>query len=224
MQEIPLSLMRKTIAKRLVESKNTAPHFYLTYDIDMKRAIEFRASLNALPGVKVSFTDMIVKACAMALRKHPGVNATFAGDRIVQHGEIHVSMAVAIDEGLITPVIRNADAKGLEEISNESKELAARAREKKLKPEEFSGGTFSISNLGMYGVDEFTAIINPPESAILAVGAIVGRPVEENGQVVVGQRMKITLSCDHRVIDGEVGARFMQDLKQMLEHPASLAL
>ena len=164
-QEIPLSLMRKTIAKRLVESKTTAPHFYLTYEVDMKRAIDLRASLNSSGDVKVSFNDIIVRACAFALRNHPKVNSSFAGDKIIQHGAINVGVAVAIDDGLITPVIRNTDMKSLFEIASESKELAAKARDKKLKPDEFSGGTFTVSNLGMLGVEEFAAIINPPEAA-----------------------------------------------------------
>lgn len=222
--EIPLSLMRKTIAKKLVESKTTAPHFYLTYDVDMKRAIDLRASINSDANVKISYNDIIVRACALALRNHPKVNSSFAVDKIIQHGAINVGVAVAIDDGLITPVIRNADMKTLFEIAGESKELAARAREKKLKPEEFSGGTFTVSNLGMYGVEEFAAIINPPEGAILAVGTIVEKPVVENGQIVVGNRLRLTLSCDHRVVDGAVGAQFMQEVKLILENPWKLAL
>ena len=223
-QEIPLSLMRKTIAKRLVESKTTAPHFYLTYEVDMKRAIDLRASLNSSGDVKVSFNDIIVRACAFALRNHPKVNSSFAGDKIIQHGAINVGVAVAIDDGLITPVIRNTDMKSLFEIASESKELAAKARDKKLKPDEFSGGTFTVSNLGMLGVEEFAAIINPPEAAILAVGAITEKPVVENGQIVAGHRLKLTLSCDHRVVDGAVGAEFMQEVKSILENPWKLAL
>jgi pyruvate dehydrogenase E2 component (dihydrolipoamide acetyltransferase) len=221
---VPLTLMRKTIAKRLTESKVTAPHFYLNYEVEMKKVIEFRSTINASVDAKISFNDLIVKAVASALRKHPDVNATFAGDKIIRHGSVHIGIAVAIEEGLITPVVRDADQKGLSEISAESKELATRARDKKLKPEEFSGGTFTVSNLGMFGVDSFTAIINPPEGAILAVGSIVEKPVVENGQIVVGARMMMTLSCDHRVIDGATGAQFMQDLKKFLENPALLAL
>jgi pyruvate dehydrogenase E2 component (dihydrolipoamide acetyltransferase) len=223
-QEIPVSLMRKTIAKRLVESKTTAPHFYLTYEVDMKRAIDLRASMNSTGEVKISYNDIIVRACAFALRNHPRVNSTFAGDKIIQHGAINVGIAVALDDGLITPVIRNADMKSLFEIANESKELAAKAREKKLKPEEFSGGTFTVSNLGMYGVEDFAAIINPPEGAILAVGAIVEKPVVENGQIVAGSRLRLTLSCDHRVVDGAVGAQFMQEVRLILENPWKLAI
>ena len=221
---VPLTLMRKTIAKRLTESKVTAPHFYLNYEVEMKKAIEFRSTINAATDAKISFNDLIVKAVASALRKHPDVNATFAGDKVIRRGSVHIGIAVAIEEGLITPVLRDVDQKGLSEISAESKELAARARDKKLKPEEFSGGTFTVSNLGMFGVESFTAIINPPEGAILAVGAIVEKPVAENGQIVVGSRMMMTLSCDHRVIDGATGAQFMQDLKKFLENPALLAL
>lgn len=223
-QEIPISLMRKTIAKRLVESKTTAPHFYLTYEVDMKRAIDLRSSINSTGDIKVSYNDIIVRACALALRDHPKVNSTFAGDKIIQHGAINVGVAVALDDGLITPVIRNADMKSLFEIANESKELAAKAREKKLKPEEYSGGTFTVSNLGMYGVEEFAAIINPPEAAILAVGAIVEKPVAEKGQIVAGSRLNLTLSCDHRVVDGAVGAQFMQEVKLILENPWKLAM
>lgn len=222
--EIPLTMMRKTIAKRLVESKTTAPHFYLTYEVDMRRAIDLRASVNSNGNVKISYNDIIVRACAFALGKHPRVNSTFAVDKIIQHGAINIGVAVALDDGLITPVIRNADMKNLFEIAGESKELAAKARDKKLKLEEFSGGTFTVSNLGMYGVEEFAAIINPPEGAILAVGTIVEKPIVENGQIVVGHRLRLTLSCDHRVVDGAVGAQFMQELKQVLENPWKLAL
>ncbi len=223
-KEIPLTLMRKTIAKRLVESKVTAPHFYLTVEADMKPAIAFRTSLNAAGDVKISFNDIIVKAAALSLRRHPEVNATFTPEKIIQYGAVHVGVAVAVDDGLITPVIRNTDSKGLAEIAAETKELAGRARGKKLKPEEFTGGTFTISNLGMYDVDNFAAIINPPEGAILAIGSIRETPVVENGAIVVGNRMKMTLSCDHRVVDGAAGARFMQTMKKILEHPAMLAL
>jgi pyruvate dehydrogenase E2 component (dihydrolipoamide acetyltransferase) len=222
--EIPLSLMRKTIAKRLTESKSSIPHFYLTVDVDMKRAIEFRESLHSATDGKISYNDLIVKAAALALKNNPAANASFAGDKIIQHGRIDIGIAVAIDEGLITPIIRDADQKGLGMISEESKSLSSRAKEKKLLPEEFSGGTFTVSNLGMFGIEEFSAIINPPESAILAVGTIVEKPVVEKGTIVIGHRMKLTMSCDHRVIDGAVGARFMQYLKTILENPAALAL
>ncbi|MGE5313665.1 MAG: dihydrolipoamide acetyltransferase family protein, partial [Acidobacteriota bacterium] len=223
-REVPLSLMRKTIAKRLVESKTTAPHFYLTVDVDMKPAADFRAALNAPGEVKISFNDIVVKACALALRQHPEVNASFTPEKILLHGAIHVGVAVAIEDGLITPVIRNADMKGLGQISAETKEMAGRAREKKLKPEEFTGGTFTVSNLGMYGIESFSAIINPPEGAILAVGAIADVPVVEDGRLTIGSRMKLTLSVDHRVVDGAAGARFLQTLRKYLEHPTMLAL
>ena len=222
--EIPLSMMRKTIAKRLVESKTTAPHFYLTYEIDMDRAVDFRTSLNAALNMKTSYNDIVVKTCALALRDHPKVNSSFAGDKIIQHGPINVGIAVALDDGLITPVIRNADMKSIQEIANESKELATKARDKKLKPDEFSGGTFTVSNLGMFGVEEFAAIINPPEGAILAVGSIVEKAVVVNGKVQIGSRLKLTLSCDHRVVDGAVGAQFMQEVKAILENPIRLLL
>ncbi len=223
-EEIPLSMMRKTIAKRLLESKTTIPHFYLTVEINMKRAIDFRTSLNEVTGTKISYNDIVVKAVALALRENPKANSSFAGDKIILHGRIDVSVAVAVDEGLITPVIRNTDMKSLAEISAETKELAKRAREGKLKPEEFTNGTFTVSNLGMYDVENFAAIINPPEGAILAVGSIVEKPVVENGQIVVGHTMKVTLSCDHRVVDGAVGAQFLQSFKKILENPIVLVL
>lgn len=223
-REIPLSMMRRTIAKRLLESKTTIPHFYLTAEVSMKKAMEFRASLNNGGDVKISFNDLVVKAAAAALHQNPKANSSFAGDRIIEHGRVDVSIAVAVDEGLITPVLRNADRKGLAQISAETKELAAKARDGKLKPEEFTNGTFTVSNLGMYDVESFAAIINPPEGAILAVGSIRAVPVVENGQVVAGHTMKVTLSCDHRVIDGAVGAQFLQSFKRTLENPALLAL
>ncbi|MDE3058413.1 MAG: pyruvate dehydrogenase complex dihydrolipoamide acetyltransferase [Bacteroidota bacterium] len=223
-QQFPVSMMRKTIAKRLVESKTTAPHFYVTSEVDMKRVIEFRSALNATGEVKISYNDIIVKAAAYALRKNPNVNASWMGETITQHGEIRIGIAVALDDGLITPVIRDVDAKGLAQISAEAKDLASRAHERKLKPEEYSGGTFTVSNLGMFDVENFAAIINPPEAGILAVGSITEEPVVENGAIVIGNRMKMTLSCDHRVIDGAVGAQFMSDLKKILENPAVLAL
>jgi pyruvate dehydrogenase E2 component (dihydrolipoamide acetyltransferase) len=223
-QQIPVSMMRKTIAKRLVESKTTAPHFYVTSDVNMKRVIEFRSALNATEEVKISYNDIIVKAAAIALRRNPKVNSSWADDTIIQHGSIHVGIAVALDDGLITPVIRDADAKGLAQISAEAKDFSSRARERKLKPEEYTGGTFTVSNLGMFDVENFAAIINPPEAGILAIGSITEKPVVENGAIVIGHRMKITLSCDHRVIDGAIGAQFMSDVKNILENPATLAL
>ena len=218
--DLPLTQIRKTIAKRLAQSIGPIPTFYLTSEIDMERVAELRAEL-AEEG-RPSFNDIIIKAAAMALRQHPMVNAWWQEDRIRQWHEVHVSMAVAIDEGLITPVIRHADRKSLREISAEAKDLARRARERKLAPEEYTGGTFSISNLGMLDIDEFTAVINPPESAILAVGRIAAKPVVYDGQVVARRRLRLTLSCDHRIVDGATGATFLKTLKQMLENPLAL--
>ena len=224
--EQELNMMRKTIARRMALSKVTAPHFYLTTAIDMARAISLRQSLNelAVDDARVSFNDMIVKAVANALRQFPRLNVSYADDKLRQHQRVHVSMAVAIDEGLITPVIRDCDCKSLGEIARESKELTERARARRLKPEEYTGGTFSISNLGMYDVEDFGAIINPPEAAILAVGAIKEQPVVVDGQLGVGQRMKLTLSCDHRAVDGATAAQFLQIVKRLLEHPLTLML
>ncbi|MCC5926266.1 MAG: pyruvate dehydrogenase complex dihydrolipoamide acetyltransferase [Bacteroidetes bacterium] len=221
-QEFKISQMRKTIAKRLAESKFTNPHFYETIDIDMKRAMEARTAMNAAGDVKISFNDLVVKACAKALRLHPKMNSSWLGDVIKQHGGVHVAVAVAIDDGLVTPVIRNADVKGLAQISAETKELAGKARDKKLQPEDWEGSTFTISNLGMYGIEEFTAIINPPNAAILAVGAIRDVPVVENGQVVPGKRMKVTLSSDHRVVDGATCAEFLNTVRKFLENPTTM--
>ncbi len=226
-RDVKLSQMRKTIAKRLVESIGPVPHFFLTVDVDMTRAVEARKRVNALlekEKVKVSFNDIVLKAAAVALRRHPECNAHWGGDHIRQFSRVHLGVAVAIEDGLITPVIRDAHLKGLAEIGLEVRELAGRAREKKLKPEEYTGATFSVSNLGMFGIDHFTAVINPPEAAILAVGALEERPVVEGGQVKVQPRMKITMSCDHRVIDGAQGAAFLQTLRAILEEPlAALA-
>jgi pyruvate dehydrogenase E2 component (dihydrolipoamide acetyltransferase) len=220
--EVPLSQMRKTIAKRLSQSLGPVPHFFLTVEVDMAEAMSFRKKLNdrfADEGVKVSPNDLTIKAVAAALRKHPWVNSAWTGDAIRQYDAVHIGVAVAVEEGLITPVIRNADRKGIAEIASEVKELAGRAREKKLKPEEYTGGTFSISNLGMFGIVEFTAVINPPEAAILAVGAVEDRVVVQDGEMVVRPRMRLTLSCDHRVVDGATGAQFLQTLKRNLEEP-----
>jgi pyruvate dehydrogenase E2 component (dihydrolipoamide acetyltransferase) len=223
-KEIPLSMMRKTIAKRLLESKTTVPHFYLTIELNMKRAMDFRAAFNDATGTKISYNDIVMKAAALALRENPKANSSFYPDRIVQHGRVDISVAVSVEDGLITPVIRNTDQKTLLEISAETKELAKRAREAKLKPEEFTNGTFTVSNLGMYDVENFAAIINPPEGAILAVGAIVEKPVVENGQIVVGHTMKVTLSCDHRVVDGALGAQLLQSFKKIMENPLLLVI
>ncbi len=221
----PLSMMREAIAKRLTQSNVEAPHFFVTVEVAMENAIAFRESLNSFDEEnKTSFNDIIVKACGVALQRHPEVNATFMQDKIRMFGDVHIGVAVALEEGLITPVVRDVDKKGIRDISIESKDLAARARARKLKPEEYSGSTFTVSNLGMFGVDEFTAIINPPEAAILAVGSIVEKPVVENGQIKIGKRMRMTLSSDHRVVDGALAAKFMQTLKKILENPASLAL
>jgi pyruvate dehydrogenase E2 component (dihydrolipoamide acetyltransferase) len=221
-QELPLSGMRKTIARRLTESKVQAPHFYVTVEIDMDAAAAVREQIQRAEETKVSFNDLIVKACSKALRKFPAVNASWGGESIAVHGDVHVGVAVAINDGLIVPVVRNADRKTILEISREVKDLATRARDRKLKPEEFSGGTFSISNLGMFDVTEFTAIINPPESAILAVGAVKKVPVVKGDELAVGQRMRVTLSSDHRVIDGALAAQFLAELRRLLENPVSL--
>jgi pyruvate dehydrogenase E2 component (dihydrolipoamide acetyltransferase) len=222
-REHPLTQMRKTIARRLAQSIGPVPTFYLTVEVDMGEAMALRAKINERfkdQGIKTSPNDMVIKAVAMALRKHPFVNAAWTGDAIHLYEQVHIGVAVAIDEGLITPVIRDADRKGVSEIAVEVKELAGRAREKKLKPEEFTGSTFSISNLGMFGIEEFTAIINPPEAAILAVGAVGPKVVvDDEGNMAIRQRMRVTLSCDHRVIDGATGAQFLQTLKQYLEEP-----
>ncbi len=217
-QEIELSSMRRTIAKRLVQSKAPVPHFYLTVDVRMERAWEAYQALRA-ENYPVSLNDVIVKATASALHRHPEINASFAGDRVKQFTRVHIGMAVALEDGLITPVIRDADTKSLLDIAQEARELAERARARRLQPHEYTGGTFSISNLGMMGIEEFSAIINPPEAGILAVGAVREVPVVEEGEVKVGRRMKLTLSVDHRVADGAQGARFLQTLTRMLENP-----
>jgi pyruvate dehydrogenase E2 component (dihydrolipoamide acetyltransferase) len=221
--DVPLTQLRKAIAKRLVQSIGPIPTFYLTTEVDMERAWDAREALKALgDGPKVSFNDIIIKAVATALRQHPACNAWWQDDRIRYWHEIHVSMAVAIEDGLITPVIRNADLKSLRQISTEAHDLAGRARERRLAPEEYTGGTFSVSNLGMLDIDEFTAVINPPEAGILAVGRIVQKPVEHQGQVALRRRLRLTMSCDHRVIDGATGAQFLKTLKAMLENPLAM--
>jgi len=219
-RDVPLTQMRKTIARRLAESIGPVPTFYLTAAIDMTAVAALREQMAASGDpFKVSVNDVVMKAVAMALAKHPECNAHWLGDTIRYHARVHLGMAVATDDGLIVPVIRDADRKGLGAIGREAKELAGRARERKLKPEEYTGSTFSVSNLGMFGIDQFTAIINPPEAAILAVGATEISPVWENGSFVPKPRMRVTLSCDHRVIDGAVGARFLQTVRHLLEHP-----
>jgi pyruvate dehydrogenase E2 component (dihydrolipoamide acetyltransferase) len=221
-QDVPLSQIRKTIAKRLVQSIGPIPTFYLTTEVDMERSREAREALLEAGGEKVSFNDIVIKAVAMALRQHPECNAWWQDDHIRYWNEVHVSMAVAIEEGLITPVIRHTDLKSLREIAAESRDLAGRARERRLMPEEYTGGTFSVSNLGMLDIDEFTAVINPPEAGILAVGRMVERPVVHEGAVAIRRRMRLTMSCDHRVIDGATGARFLQTLTRMLENPLAM--
>jgi pyruvate dehydrogenase E2 component (dihydrolipoamide acetyltransferase) len=222
----PLSQMRKTIAQRLSQSLGPVPHFYLTIDVDMRKAKELRESANKLNAdLKLTYNDIIVKACAVALTQHPDVNASFTGNAIRYHNRIHLGIAVAIEGGgLITPVVRDCNFKTLQQISAESKDLIGRARTRKLKPEEYTGGTFSVSNLGMMGIVEFSAVINPPEGAILAIGSVEEKPVVENGQITIGYRCRMTLSCDHRVVDGATGARFLQSLQQILENPLLLAL
>jgi len=220
----PISQMRKTIARRLAESKFTAPHFYLTLDIDMSNAIATRKSLNSLDGVKVSFNDMVIKAVAMALRQHPTVNSAWMGDFIRRNEHVNIGVAVAVDEGLLVPVVRFADNKGLTQISTEVREFAQKAKDKKLQPSDWEGNTFTISNLGMFGIESFTAIVNPPDSCILAIGGIKEVPVVKNGQVVPGSVMKVTLSCDHRVVDGASGASFLQTFKTYMEQPAAMLL
>ncbi|NVO32778.1 pyruvate dehydrogenase complex dihydrolipoamide acetyltransferase [Hymenobacter lapidiphilus] len=222
--DTPVSQMRKVIARRLSESLFTAPHFYLTMEILMDRAMEVRTQLNELSPVKLSFNDLVIKAAAVALRHHPAVNSSWLGDRIRQNHVINIGVAVAVDEGLLVPVVRNADGKGMSQIATEVKELAGKAKSKKLQPAEWEGSTFTISNLGMFGIDEFTAIINPPDACILAVGGIKQTAVVKNGELAVGNIMKVTLSCDHRVVDGATGAAFLQTLKSLLEDPLRMLI
>ncbi|MBL6445053.1 pyruvate dehydrogenase complex dihydrolipoamide acetyltransferase [Fulvivirga sp. 29W222] len=220
--EVNVSQMRKTIGKRLSESKFTAPHFYITMEINMDKAIEARKSMNEFSPVKISFNDLVIKAVAAALRQHPKVNSSWLGDKIRYNKHIHIGVAVAVDEGLLVPVVRFADNKSLSHISAEVKQLAEKAHTKKLQPEDWEGNTFTISNLGMFGVEEFTAIINPPDACILAVGGIKETAVVKNGQLVPGNVMKVTLSSDHRVVDGALGAAFLQTLKGLLENPVRI--
>ena len=220
----PISQMRKTIARRLAESKFTAPHFYLTLDIDMDAAIATRKGLNSIDGVKVSFNDMVIKAVAMALRKHPTVNSAWMGDFIRRNEHVNIGVAVAVEDGLLVPVVRFADGKGLTQISAEVRDYAQKAKDKKLQPSDWEGNTFTISNLGMFGIESFTAIVNPPDACILAIGGIKEVPVVKNGQVVPGNVMKVTLSCDHRVVDGASGAAFLQTFKTYMEQPAAMLL
>ena len=226
-EDVPTSQMRKSIAKRLVTSIGPVPTFYLTVEVDMNRVIEARESMNSMleeDGYRISVNDIVLKAVAAALRQHPNCNAQWHDNFVRRFNAVHLGVAVAIDEGLITPVIRNAHAKGIMQIASEVRELAGRARTKKLRPDEYTGSTFSVSNLGMFGIQEFTAIINPPEAGILAVGGIEETPVVVSGEVKICPRMRITMSCDHRVIDGAQGARFLATLKSMLEEPTAILL
>jgi len=217
-----VSQMRKTIARRLSESKFTAPHFYLSVEIDMERAMIVREQLNQNSDVRISYNDLVIRSVASALKKHAVINASWLGDRIRYNHEVNIGVAVAVEDGLLVPVIKHADKKSLSQINGEVKILAGKAKDKKLQPDEMQGNTFTISNLGMFGIDEFTAIINPPDACILAVGGIIQKPVVKNGHIVVGNTMKVTLSCDHRVVDGASGAQFLQTLKAILEEPLLL--
>jgi pyruvate dehydrogenase E2 component (dihydrolipoamide acetyltransferase) len=223
-EDVPLTQIRKTIAKRLVQSIGPIPTFYLTSEVDMERAVDAREALNQTAGDegRISFNDIVLKAVATALRQHPACNAWWQDDHIRIWNEVHLGMAVAVEDGLITPVIRNADQKSLREISSLTRDMANRARERKLKPEEYTGATFSVSNLGMFDIEHFTAVINPPEAGILAIGSITPVPAAWDGQVTVRRRMRMTMSCDHRVIDGATGAKFLKTLKTMLENPLAM--
>lgn len=221
-EDVGLTQMRKVIARRLGESKFSAPHFYLTVEINMGKAVKTRAKLNEISPVKLSFNDLVVKAAAVALRQHPTINSSWLGDKIRINKNINVGVAVAVEDGLLVPVIKHADMKSLSQINVEVKELAGKAKIKKLQPDEMSGNTFTISNLGMFGIEEFTAIINPPDACIMAVGGIIDKPIIKNGKVVPGKMMKVTLSCDHRVVDGASGAKFLNTFKQILEDPIGM--
>ena len=220
--DTPISQMRKIIAKRLSESKFSAPHFYITMDINMDNAIDARKAMNVSGEVKISFNDLVVKSCALALKKHPVINSAWMGDFIRQNDHVHIGVAVAVEDGLLVPVLRHADQMPLSSISAQVKDLAGKAKNKKLQPSDWEGNTFTISNLGMFGVEEFTAIVNPPDAGILAVGGIKQVPVVKDGVVVPGNVMKVTLSCDHRVIDGASGAAFLQSVKGFLENPVTM--
>ncbi len=225
-----ISQMRKTISRRLSQSKFTSPHFYLTVDVDMEQAVASRSRINEIASDngsgKISYNDLITKACALALRRHPDVNASYLEQegQIRRYNQVHVAVAVAIEEGLVTPVIRHADKKGLAQIADETRVLAEKARNRELQPQEWEGSTFTTSNLGMYGIEEFTAIINPPNSCIMAIGAIRDVPVVKNDQIVPGKRMKLTLSCDHRLVDGATGSEFLSTVKNYLEEPLSMLM
>jgi len=221
-EEVPVSQMRKVIAKRLGESKFSAPHFYLTIEVEMSKAIATRKQLNEIAPTRISFNDLVVKSCAVALRQHPAVNSSWLGDKIRINSEINVGVAVAVTDGLLVPVIRHADMKSLSQINVEVRELAGKAKEKRLQPDQMQGNTFTISNLGMFDIDEFTAIINPPDACIMAVGSIAEKPIVKDGELAVGNVMKLTLSCDHRVVDGATGAKFLQTVKSLLEDPVRM--
>ena len=221
-EDVKVSQMRKVIARRLGESKFGAPHFYLTVEINMDKVMKVRKELNEVSPVRISFNDLTVKACAVSLRQHPNINSSWMGDTIRMNKEINIGVAVAVEDGLMVPVLRYADMKSLSQLSSETRALAGKARERKLQPDEMSGNTFTISNLGMFGIEEFTAIINPPDSCILAVGGIIAKPIVSEGKIVVGNMMKVTLSCDHRTVDGASGAKFLNTLKDTLENPTLL--
>lgn len=221
-EDVRVSQMRKTIARRLAESKFSAPHYYLTIEINMERAIAARKSINEYLGSKVSFNDIVIKAAAAALKKHPKVNASWMEDVVRYYAHVHVGVAIAVEDGLVVPVVKFADQKSLSNINEEVKDFAEKAKNKKLQPQDFEGSTFTISNLGMFGIDSFTAIINPPAACILAIGAITAQPIVKDGQIIAGQIMKVTLSCDHRVVDGATGAQYLQTFKQYLEEPVTI--
>ena len=221
-EEIKNSQMRKTIARRLAESKFTAPHYYLTIEVTMDEAMKSRAVINTVPDTKVSFNDMVVKACAMALKKHPQVNSQWRDDAMIINHHVNIGVAVAVEDGLVVPVLNFTDQMSLSQIGAAVKDLAGKAKNKKLTPAEMEGSTFTVSNLGMFGIQSFTSIINQPNSAILSVGAIEEKPVVRNGQIVVGNTMTVTLACDHRTVDGATGAQFLQTLRQFLENPVTM--
>lgn len=221
-EDQPVSQMRKVIARRLGESKFTAPHFYLTIEMDMDKLMAMRKRINEVAPVKISFNDFVVKAAAVALRQHPAINASWLGDKIRYNKDVNIGVAVAVEDGLLVPVVKYADMKSLSQLKTEIGTMAGKAKNRKLQPDEMQGNTFTISNLGMFGIEEFTAIINPPDSCIMAVGGIVQKPVVKGGEIVVGNRMKVTLSCDHRVVDGATGAQFLNTFKEIIEDPVRL--
>ncbi len=221
-EDIPNSQMRKAIAKALTNSKFTAPHYYLNVEFDMENAMAFRAQFNTIPDTKISYNDMVVKACALALKQHPQVNSQWFADKMRLNNHVHIGVAVAVTDGLVVPVVKFANEQSLPQIGAAVKDLAGKARNKKLTPQEMEGSTFTVSNLGMFGIDTFTSIINQPNSAILSVGNIVEKPVVKNGQIVVGNTMKLSLACDHRTVDGATGAMFLQTLKGYIENPVTM--